>query len=88
MSESGFLIPATVVICLPAGTAQVQWLAATAGAGSGPRALVFDSVSSEVCCANDSGNNVTVIDGGRIEPGHHDRADSSPGSISAIAEGR
>ena len=62
---SKFLIPAIVLAGLLAGAAQAQWLDTTLylGVGSGPCALVYDSVNNKVYCANNGSDNVTVIDG-------------------------
>ena len=49
----------TVLLCI---CAQAQWLGTTISVGDGPCALVWNSTNNKIYCANDSSNDVTVID--------------------------
>ena len=74
------LLGAAVLAGLLTGTAQAQWLDTTLylGVGLGPNALVYDSVSNKVYCANYAGDNVTVIDGATNQVITTMRAGSGP----------
>jgi DNA-binding beta-propeller fold protein YncE len=63
MSKS--LMRAIALAVLTAGAAQAQWLSTTLylGVGLEPGALVYDSVSNKVYCANYNSDSVTVVDG-------------------------
>lgn len=52
-----------ITCVLAASTAQAGRVIATVPAGDGPRAVAVNPVTNRVYIANDSSNNVTVIDG-------------------------